>query len=93
MSAIRRVLLRLLHAFRPNAAESELEREVQAHLGIIEDEYRAGGMTETEARCAARRALGTVMRTKELHREARSFVCSGSDTSAGGPRQSGRPSI
>jgi hypothetical protein len=28
----------LLHAFRLNAAESELEREVQAHLGIIEDE-------------------------------------------------------
>jgi hypothetical protein len=74
VSAIRRFLLRLFHAFRPGAAEGELDREVEAHLGVIEDAYRASGMSELEARRAARRALGTVALTKELHREARSFV-------------------
>jgi predicted permease len=74
MSAIRRFLLRVFHACRPAAAERELDREVEAHLGVIEDEYRAAGLSEREARRAARRALGTVSLTKELHREARSIV-------------------
>jgi predicted permease len=73
MNALRRFLLRLLHALRPGAAEAELDREVQAHLGVIEDEYRAAGMSREEARRAARRALGGVALTKDRHRDARSF--------------------
>ena len=73
MSSLRRFLLRVLHFFQPHRAESELERELVAHLGILEDEYKRRGLTDAEARLAARRALGGVAQAKELHRDARSF--------------------
>jgi predicted permease len=73
MAALRRFLLRLVHFFQPHRAESELERELAAHLGVLEDEYKRRGLTDADARLAARRALGGVARTKDLHREARSF--------------------
>jgi predicted permease len=73
MTAIRRLLLRLLHSLFPGRAESELERELTAHLGVLEDEYKRGGLTDVEARLAARRALGGIAQAKELHREARAF--------------------
>jgi predicted permease len=73
MATVRRVLLRLVHFFQPHRAESELERELAAHLGVLEDEYKRRGLTDADARLAARRALGGVTRAKELHRDARSF--------------------
>ena len=39
MSALRRFLLRLFHAVRPGSAEAELDREVQAHLGVTVGKY------------------------------------------------------
>jgi putative ABC transport system permease protein len=73
MAAIRRFLLRLVNFLQPHRAESELERELAAHLGVIEDEYKRRGLTDVDARLAARRALGGVTQAKELHRDARSF--------------------
>jgi putative ABC transport system permease protein len=73
MAAIRRFLHRLVHFVQPYRAESELERELAAHLGVAEDEYKRRGLTDAEARLAARRALGGVTRAQELHRDARSF--------------------
>jgi predicted permease len=73
MASLRQFLHRLVSFFRPSRAESELEREVAAHLGILEDEYRRSGMSADDARVAARRALGGVDRAKDLHRDARSF--------------------
>ena len=73
MAAFRRFLLRLVHFFQPHRAEAELERELAAHLGVLEDEYRRRGLTDADARLAARRALGGVAQAKELHRDARSF--------------------
>src|SRR5688572_31109278 len=73
MAAVRRFLLRLVHFFQPHRAESELEREVAAHLGVLEDEYKRRGLTDAEARLAARRAFGGVAQAKERHRDARSF--------------------
>jgi predicted permease len=73
MAAFRRLLLRLVHSFQPHRAESELERELAAHLGLLEDEYKRRGLTDAEARLAARRALGGVAQAKEFHRDARSF--------------------
>ena len=37
MATFRRFLLRLVHFFQPHRAESELERELAAHLGVLED--------------------------------------------------------
>src|SRR3954447_9117222 len=73
MATARRFLLRLLNLFQPHRAESELERELAAHLGVLEDEYKRRGLADDDARLAARRALGGVAQAKELHREARSF--------------------
>src|SRR3954464_822792 len=73
MATCRRFLLRLVHFFQPHRAESELERELAAHLGALEDEYKRRGLSEADARLAARRALGGVTQAKELHRDARSF--------------------
>jgi putative ABC transport system permease protein len=73
MATVQRFLLRLVHFFRPHRAESELERELAAHLGVLEDEYKRRGMADDDARLAARRALGGVAQVKELHRDARSF--------------------
>jgi hypothetical protein len=73
VASFRRFLLRLVHFFRPGRAEPELERELAAHLGVLEDEYRRRGLTDAEACLAARRAFGGIERTKELHRDARSF--------------------
>ena len=49
---MRRLLLRLINVFRPEQAEADLEREVAAHLALLEDEYRRRGMSEDEARLA-----------------------------------------
>jgi predicted permease len=73
MATFRRFLLRLVNFFQPHRAESELERELAAHVGVLEDEYKRRGLTDADARLAARRALGGVARAKELHRDARSF--------------------
>src|SRR5436309_1599737 len=74
MSALRRFLLRLHNFLRPARTEPDLAREVASHLGLLEDEFVRRGMTPEEARLAAKRAFGGVEQTKELHRDARSFV-------------------
>jgi putative ABC transport system permease protein len=70
---MRRFFQRVLSLFRRTDAERELEREVSSHLSLIEDEYRRRGVTPHEARLAARRAIGSIALTKDLHRDARSF--------------------
>jgi predicted permease len=59
--------------FRPAHAEQELAREIAAHLALLEDEHRRRGLTAGEARLAARRAMGSIALTRDLHRDARSF--------------------
>ena len=73
MSTVRRVVSRFLALFKSSRAESELAREIDAHLRLLEDGYLAQGMTVEEARYAARRAFGGVEQTKELQRDERSF--------------------
>jgi hypothetical protein len=73
MSAIRRFLLRLVSLVRSDRAETDLAREINAHLQLLEDAFRARGMSARDARAAARRAFGGVEQVKEHQREARSF--------------------
>ena len=74
MSALRRAVVRLFNAVRPSRREGDLSREVSAHLALIEDDFIRRGMTRDAARLAARRVLGGVAHTKDLHRDARSFL-------------------
>ena len=70
---MRRFFSRLATLFRSSRAESELSREINAHLQLLEDQFVAKGMSRVEARYAAKRAFGGVEQAKELQRDARSF--------------------
>ncbi len=70
----RRFWLRLDRFLRPGRAERELAREVEAHLSLIEEDFRRRGLPADEARAAARRAFGGVEQAKECQRDERSFV-------------------
>ena len=74
MSELRRWLLRFRNAIRPGRADSELDREIAAHLQLLEDDFRRRGLAPADARAAARRALGGPEPVKRLQRDARSFV-------------------
>jgi len=71
---VRRFLFRFANLFRGRRADGEMTREIQSHLTLLQDEFEHQGMAPEDARRAARRAYGGVEQTKELHREARSFV-------------------
>jgi putative ABC transport system permease protein len=74
VTSIRQFLLRLASFIRFGRAEDDLAREVAAHLRLLEDRFLAEGMSEAEARLAARRAFGGgVEQAKEHQRDARSF--------------------
>jgi hypothetical protein len=70
---MRRFLHRVTNLFRP-AAEREMQREIAAHLALIEEDFEKQGLTPDEAKRAARRAYGSLEHSKELHREARTFA-------------------
>ena len=70
---MRRLLFRFANLFR-GGAEREMAREMDAHLALLRDDFERCGMSPEEAARAARREFGGVALSKELHREARSFV-------------------
>src|SRR2546422_644683 len=74
MGHLTRFFRRLLNVIRSGRDEAGLEREIAAHLLLLEDEHRKRGLSADEARRSARLALGGVEQTKELHRDARSFL-------------------
>src|SRR5262245_53354964 len=74
MPEIRRFFSRLITFLRAGKADSELTREINAHLQLLEDQFVAKGMTRKEARYAAKRAFGGVEQTKERQRESRTFA-------------------
>lgn len=73
MKYLRRLFLRIFSLFTNEATEAELDREIAAHLALLEDEFRNKGMNPKEAHVAARRAYGGVEQAKQLHRDARSY--------------------
>jgi len=73
VTSLRRFLHRIIALVRSGRAESDLAREIGAHVQLIEDQFVAEGMSREDARYAARRAFGGVEQAKELHRDARSF--------------------
>jgi predicted permease len=68
-----RFFRRLIALFTHGRDETEVAREIAAHLTLLEDEHRRRGMTADEARLAARRAMGSVALAKDRRRDARSF--------------------
>jgi predicted permease len=71
---MRRFCLRLFTLLRPGRAEREMTREMVAHLALLQENFEHRGLPPDEAARAARRAYGGVELSKELYREARTFV-------------------
>lgn len=71
---MRRFVERLVNLVRLHRPDGEMAREIEAHLALMQEAYEARGMTPQEARRAAVLGIGGVEQTKELHREARSFM-------------------
>jgi hypothetical protein len=74
MRTVRVFLSRLRGLVRPAPADRDLDDEIASHLAEATDEYVARGMSRNEAYWAARRDFGGVTRTREIHRQARSFA-------------------
>src|ERR1700724_739056 len=74
MRHCRRLFAKLKNLFLRGYAERELNREVSAHLTLLEDEFQSRGMGPGEARIEARRAYGGGEQAKQLHREERSIL-------------------
>ena len=73
MRYLRRIFLRFFGLFANSKAEAELDREIAAHLQLLEDDFLDRGVTPEEARRAARRAYGGVEQVKQLHRNERAY--------------------
>src|SRR5437764_3378627 len=71
---MRRFFAKFVNLFRGEHAERDLAREIESHLGMLQEDFEHRGLPAKEAHLAARRAYGGVEQAKELHREARSFL-------------------
>ncbi len=71
MRIFRLIRLRARSLLRSHSADTEMQREIQLHLDQLTKEYVATGMSESEARLAARRAFGPVDQVKERCRDMR----------------------
>lgn len=71
MKSIRRLMRRALAMFRGVRVDSEMERELVAHLHLLEDDLMRKGATQEEARRLARVKLGGVEQVRTMHREER----------------------
>ncbi len=71
---MRRFFKRIASLFVAIHAENELQREIESHLQILQDNFEKNGLSPAEAKLAARRSYGNVEFVKELHRETRSYL-------------------
>ncbi len=71
---MRRFFKRVASLFGAVRAESELQREIESHLQILQEKFEMNGLSPSEAKLAARRSYGNVEFVKELHRETRSYL-------------------
>jgi len=71
MRSIRRTMRRVQAMFSAERADAEMDRELAAHLLLLEDEMMRKGAAPDEARRLARIKLGGVEQVRTMHREER----------------------
>jgi predicted permease len=71
MTRLRVLIARVKGLFAKDEQDREFNEELQAHLDMLVEEKRRKGMTEEEARRAARLDLGGITQTEEAYRELR----------------------
>ena len=67
------IWMRIKELFGGARLDDELDEEVSLHLQMMEEQFRRCGMSEVDARAAARREFGGVTQAKEAYREQRGF--------------------
>jgi putative ABC transport system permease protein len=65
------MIRRVLGLLRRRRLDAELDEEIRHHLEALFDEHRSRGLSPEDARHAAERDLGGVLRTREACRDAR----------------------
>jgi predicted permease len=71
VTRLRVLLARLLGTLSGRRREDELREELETHLALLADEHRRRGLSDAEARLAARRELGGIAQTREAFRDTR----------------------
>jgi hypothetical protein len=71
MAVLRVWIVRVLGTLAGRRREDELQEELEAHLELRAAEHRGRGLSDADARVAARRDLGGVAQTREAFRDAR----------------------
>ena len=56
--------------FRPRRDDNDAA-EIESHLSLLEEEHRSRGLSTQEARDAARRSFGSVLKARQMYREQR----------------------
>jgi predicted permease len=74
LNRLQQMASKLTACVRRDRSERALEREMAAHLALMEDDFRRQGLSDAEARAAARRCFGGVEQAKEEYRDQRGFV-------------------
>jgi predicted permease len=65
------MLGRLANLWRARRLDAELDEELRHHLAALEDEHRARGLSDDDARLAARRDMGGMAQAAEAYRDRR----------------------
>ena len=60
MKQIRAALLRLAGILRLTRSDTDIDEELRAHLAMLADEYRRGGLGDAEAQQAAAAKFGSM---------------------------------
>jgi len=74
MTRLRVLFSRLAAIFAGSQKDEDLREEIETHLALLSDEFRRRGLSDEDARRAARREFGGAERTREHVRDARSFL-------------------
>ncbi len=74
MTHLRIFLFRLWALVRFRQMDREIDDEITSHLAEATEEYVQQGLSPEEARRAAQHSFGGVPQTKEVYRQARSFM-------------------
>jgi hypothetical protein len=74
MTRLRILLFRLRALVRFRQMDREIDDEITSHLAEAADEYVQQGLSQEEARWAARRRFGGITQTREVYRQVRSFM-------------------
>src|SRR6266545_3387327 len=70
----RRIYWTLRYALSARRSRQEFDREVEDHIAMLADRFRAQGMSQVEGRQAARRQFGNVTTLKDTRHDMQTSI-------------------